>query len=369
DPPAGAEARPHLLPAAADELAGVTAAAGQLWPAFALVTGLLLVGVVAEQDGLFASAGATLARVRLGPRSTFVLALGLVTVVTAVLNLDTSVFFLTPVLLHLARARGSSENPYLYAVVFMSNAASLFLPGSNLTNLIVLHHEQASGAAFFSRMWAAAITAALVTGGLLLLLFRRELREPDRPSVLDAVGLRVGLGAAAVAASAALVLFLRSPALPVLGVGIVTVALARVGRARVQAAVDVRMLGGLFALAVALGSLGRWWHGPASILESLGRWQTAAFGAFASIGVNNLPAAVLLTPEAPPHPRALLLGLNLGPNLAVTGSLSALLWLRVARSLGARPSARRYSVLGLAVVPVSLAAAVATLWLVAPGRL
>jgi arsenical pump membrane protein len=65
----------------------------------------------------------------------------------------------------------------------------------------------------------------------------------------------------------------------------------------------------------------------------------------------------------------LLIGLNLGPNLVVTGSLSALLWLRVARSLGARPSARRYSLLGLVIVPPSLVAAVGTLWLIAPGRL
>lgn len=64
-----------------------------------------------------------------------------------------------------------------------------------------------------------------------------------------------------------------------------------------------------------------------------------------------------------------MLGLNLGSSLAITGSLSALLWLRVARSLGARPSVRRYSELGLLIVPLSLGAAVATLWLVAPGRL
>ena len=75
--------------------------------------------------------------------------------------------------------------------------------------------------------------------------------------------------------------------------------------------------------------------------------------------LNNLPASVLLTPTPPEHARALLLGLNLGPNLAVTGSLSALLWLRVARSLGARPSIVTYSLIGLAVVPVSLAAALA----------
>jgi arsenical pump membrane protein len=324
---------------------------------------------VAEHDGLFAAAGAWLARLHTGSRLTFVLALILVVLVTAILNLDTSVFFLTPVLLHLARARGSSETPYLYAVVFMSNASSLFLPGSNLTNLIVLHHEQASGAAFLSRMWVAAIAATVVTGALLLFLFRRELAEPSRNAGPDPAPPRLGLGLVAVATSAALVLFLSSPALPVLIVGLLAVTLTHVPRARTLAAVDVRLLGGLFALAVLLGALGRWWNGPVSLLDSLGRWETAVFGALASVSVNNLPAAVLLTPVAPPHPRALLIGLNLGPNLAITGSLSALLWLRVARSLGARPSVGRYSKLGLLIVPLSLAAAVATLWLVAPGRL
>jgi arsenical pump membrane protein len=78
---------------------------------------------------------------------------------------------------------------------------------------------------------------------------------------------------------------------------------------------------------------------------------------------------VLLTPHAPAHPRALLIGLNLGPNLAVTGSLSAYLWLRVARSLGAQPSLRTYSAVGVVLVPLSLGAALGALWLVAPGRL
>jgi arsenical pump membrane protein len=59
----------------------------------------------------------------------------------------------------------------------------------------------------------------------------------------------------------------------------------------------------------------------------------------------------------PAHPRALLLGLNLGPNLAVTGSLSAVLWWQVARTQGARPSILRYTLLGLALVPLTLTAA------------
>jgi arsenical pump membrane protein len=171
----------------------------------------------------------------------------------------------------------------------------------------------------------------------------------------------MGIGAPAVAAAVVLVLVLPNPALPVLAVGIAAVALARAPRARILAAVDVRVLAGLFVLAVLLGGLGRWWHGPVSLLSSLDRWETAAVGAVAALVVNNLPASVLLTPTPPVHGRALLLGLNLGPNLAVTGSLSAFLWLRVARSLGARPSALRYSRLGVVLVPVSIAASLAAL--------
>ena len=70
---------------------------------------------------------------------------------------------------------------------------------------------------------------------------------------------------------------------------------------------------------------------------------------------------MLLAARVPAHPQALLIGLNLGPNLAVTGSLSAFLWLRVARNHGARPSARTYSLLGLVLVPVSIAASLAAL--------
>jgi arsenical pump membrane protein len=130
---------------------------------------------------------------------------------------------------------------------------------------------------------------------------------------------------------------------------------------RIAAAVDVRVLAGLFALAVLLGGVGRWWHGPASLLDSLDAWETAGAGALAALVVNNLPASVLLTPKPPVHGLALLAGLNLGPNLAITGSLSAFLWLRVARSLGARPSALRYTRLGLVLVPVSIAASLAAL--------
>ena len=87
-----------------------------------LVAGLLLVGHVAAEDGLFAAAGATLSRLPGGRVALYAMLLALVVGVTAVLNLDTSALFLTPVLVHAARSRGVEEHAFLYGAVFMSNA-------------------------------------------------------------------------------------------------------------------------------------------------------------------------------------------------------------------------------------------------------
>ena len=103
--------------------------------------------------------------------------------------------------------------------------------------------------------------------------------------------------------------------------------------------------------------LGRSWDGPAQLLNGAGRWGTAAIGGVAAIAVNNLPAAVLLSARPLAHPRALLLGLNIGRNLAVTGSLSAYLWLKVSRQLGQRPSIAAFTRRGALLAPLALVSA------------
>jgi len=89
--------------------------------------------------------------------------------------------------------------------------------------------------------------------------------------------------------------------------------------------------------------------------------HTAVVGAVFSVLVNNLPAASLLAARVPPRPFALLVGLNIGPNLFVTGSLAWLLWLRSAKSAGAHPSIARASLLAAVAVPLSMAAALGML--------
>jgi arsenical pump membrane protein len=331
----------------------IVASARQTWPPFVLVAGLLLIGAVAAADGLFEALGTRLARTRLGGRGLLVALLALVAAVTAVLNLDTSVVFLTPVLLHAARRRGLDERPFLYGSVFMANASSLLLPGSNLTNLLVLRSDPQNGAAFAAQMLPAWIIACTITAAFLTIAFRLV---DTKPAHTKPPPLRLGVGAAATLAAAAFILTLPNPALPVLALGLAATALRRL-----PPRLDSPALAPLFALAVSLGTIARLWHSPIQQLNSSGTWTAMGIGALASVLLNNLPAAMLLSAQPPTHPHALLLGLDLGPNLAVTGSLSAVLWLQAARTAGANPSISTYTRLGLILVPPSLTLALAAL--------
>jgi arsenical pump membrane protein len=342
------------------------AAVSQDWSPFVLVAGLLLVGLVAEEDRLFSAAGIAIARVAPNPFTLYLSAMSLVAVVTAVLNLDTSVAFLTPVLLHASRSRRLDDTPFLYGCILLSNASSLLLPGSNLTNLIVLGHLHLSGARFFYRMappWAAAVVATILLVGLVgmgsLRAARRTVSESPHPVV--------GLGAVSVAAVTVLVLVLRSPAPYVGAVGLLAICIRIASRPeRVRAALEVLgvpVLLGLFAVAVALGTLGRSWTSPATWIGRLGTWETAFLAAGISILVNNLPAASFLAARVPAHPFALLLGLDIGPNLFVTGSLAWIVWFRAARTTGARPSLQKAGVLGVSAGLLALVAAAAVLGL------
>lgn len=337
-------------------------AAQQTWPSFVLVAGLLLVGRVDHAEGLFERAASSLDRLAGGTRVLFVASCGAVVVVTAVLNLDTAVVFLTPVLVLAARRRGADERPFLFAAVFMANASSLFLPGSNLTNLLVLAEHPVSGATFASRMLPAASAAVIATTAGLLVLYRVPLGRRSAPTVGDAPrpASRVSRFALAVtAAAAALTVVLARPALAVLALGVVAGAteVAR-GRLSVRAmlnALGAPVLAALFCLSVALGVLTREWAAPAHLLAHAGRWGTAAIGAGAAVLVNNLPAAALRAPCRAPagvarrtQPRT---------QSRVTGSLSAYLWYRTARQHAIRPSLREFSRCGVLLAPAAVVAA------------
>ncbi len=350
-----------------------------------------MIGLVANRDGLFAWGGARLEALPGGGLALLGAALLLDAVVTAILNLDTAVVFLTPVLVFAARRRRVGVEPFLYGCVFMANASSLFLPGSNLTNLLVLDaHGGGSGASFAAKMFPIAITAAVVTAIGIAFLFRRSLKGPPAvsshlsPTVVDKCERMPGDGAAvagtvaggtarlpvlvlgpgllATAAAVVLVLVLRRPALAVLAVGLLAVAVellrSRISLADVWRVVGPPSLAAAFVLTVALGTLARHWDGPAELIGGASGPETAGLAALSTIFVNNLPAAALYSAHAVDHSRMLLLGLNVGPNLAVTGALSALLWFRAAREVDARPSLLEFSRRGIPLALIAIGAAI-----------
>ena len=353
-----------LVAAVAANAAAARAAAGQVWSPFVLVAGLLLIGLAADEDGLFATAGHFLARVAPAGPVLFLGATLMIAVVTALLNLDTAVAFLTPVLVYTARSRGGGEAPLLYGCILLANAGSLFLPGSNLTNLIVLGHLHLTGGQFLAHMWPSGLGAVAVTAAVVGLMERGSLRlrapQPAPPERMVA-----GLGLLAVSAATVLIVALRSPALPVAAIGVAVMGIRVLrGRERPQRVVEmlgVPILVGLFGVAVGLGTLGRAWSGPAALLSHLDIWGTGLVAAGSAVLVNNLPAASLLAARPPAHPFALLIGLNIGPNFFITGSLAWFLWLRAARTAGAAPALPRATRLGVLAAPPAMIAALALL--------
>lgn len=346
-------------------------AASQAWPPFVLVSGLLVVGALASRAGLFDALGHHLGGLGRSPTAVLCSALAVVAVTTALLNLDTAAAFLTPIVVLAARRRQLPEAAFLYGALFMTNAASLLLPGSNLTNLLILGHEHVSGATFAARMAPAWVAAVTVTLAIVVVRWRADLGA--RTARRDAeVAPAIPLGALVlVAGTGALIVVLASSAVPVFVVAAVAcvIALAR-GRIRVADvvdAVDPLVLAALFGVVVALGTLARSSDAPSRAFGSTGAPATMTIAAIATVFVNNLPAAALFGARSIPHPRALLLGLNLGPNLAVTGSLSAFVWMKAARSVGARPDWRTVTAVGIVLVPFSLAAAGLATHLLAPS--
>jgi arsenical pump membrane protein len=236
----------------------------------------------------------------------------------------------------------------------MSNSASTLLPGSNLTNMLVLHAAGGSGVERAGSMLPVWLVGCTLTGAVVAAAFwPRRTAAPLRGAVPQA---RIGPGAAASVAAAGLVMALPNPALPILGLGLA--AAARRGRLR---SIVTPWVPTLFVVSVVVGTMAHAYAAPWRAFGRLDPWTTAFAGAGAAVAVNNLPAAMLLSAGAPGHPAALLIGLDLGPNLAVTGSLSAVLWLRAARTAGAQPSLRTLSALGLALVPITLAGSLAVL--------
>jgi arsenical pump membrane protein len=84
--------------------------------------------------------------------------------------------------------------------------------------------------------------------------------------------------------------------------------------------------------------------------------------------VNNIPATLILLPVVAGFGYgpvlAMLIGVNIGPNLTQVGSLATLLWRRVLRTEGVELSQAEFIRLGLLSVPPALLVTTSVLWFV-----
>jgi arsenical pump membrane protein len=359
----------------------------RLWPVVAFLAAVLALAEMCAEEGLFTAVGGLVAR-RAHGRPVPLLAgvFGAAAVTTAVLSLDTTVVLLTPVVLVAARRASVSPRPALYACAHLSNSASLLLPVSNLTNLLALAVVPVSFARFGALMTLPWLTALAVEWLAFRWLFRADLAAPSTPGEREPVaGEPVDLPWFAVAVVAAtLAGFVVTSFLDVApawaaATGALLLVVKRLLQRRTTAVRAVQAAAPVFCLFVlALGVVVRAASDrglgdvAADLLpsgSSLPALLGVAFVAAAAANVlNNLPATLLLLPVAagggPGRALAVLVGVDLGPNLTYVGSLATLLWRRaLGRSQVAVPQLREWTVLAVASVPASLIGATVALWL------
>ena len=354
---------------------------GHLFPVVAFLAAVLVISELCDADGLFRYAGALMAaRSRGDAHRLLVFVFALAAGVTAVLSLDATVVLLTPVVFATASRMGVRPKPHAYACTNLANAGSLLLPVSNLTNLLAM---SAAGLTFvsFAGLMALPWLAVLAVEYLAFrLFFASELSipgtNPEPPQVpplprFSAIVLAATL-AGFVAAS---LVHIEAAWVALAGALVMLVRAVRVKQVTVRDLPGFINLGflafvlclGIVVTAVVEGGLG------AAIgrivpsggsLVSLLLW--AGLAALLANLVNNLPAVLVLLPFASESGAgavlAVLIGVNVGPNLTYVGSLATLLWRRIVHAHDHETPIQEFTLLGLLATPVAIVVGVLALW-------
>ena len=353
------------------------AVADRVWPILLFVVAVTVVAELASRAGLFDVVAARLARIARGRTAwLWVLVVALATVATAFLSLDTTAVLLTPVVVAMAVARKLDPLPFAFVTVVLANTASLFLPVSNLTNLLA---SDALGGhdpvAFLALLGPSALIAVAVSVVVLTVVFLRKLPKtyPDAasPAVADPVLLRVS--AVVTVALLPLLVIGLDPWMPALAAAVVLIVTFAL---RAPRALGIRLVpwsllvfaGGLFLAvgaleAVGIGRVTSVLAGSGDDLVSL--WQLAGVGALAANGINNLPAYLAMESVAgsPVRLAALLIGVNAGPIVTPWASLATLLWHDRLVAAGVEVRWSRFVLLGAVIAPLILVLAVLPLTL------
>jgi arsenical pump membrane protein len=362
-------------------------AIGDLGPTVGFLAALLVLAEGCRRQGLFDAMGGLMAAGARGrPRRLLALVFVVAATVTAVLSLDATVVLLTPIVLATAARLRTDPRPHVYACSHLANSASLLLPVSNLTNLLAF---QASGLSFtrFAGLMALPTAGAVAVEWVVLTRFfavdlgrprRARAGAEERPPLPRFALAVVALTLAGFAASSLLGV---APAwVAAAGAAAITIPalVRRTTTARTLAlAAEPSFLVFVLGLGVVVRAASD--NGLASAARAVLPGGVAlpellavvAVSAILANLVNNLPATLILVPVAAPSGAAavlaVLIGVNVGPNLTYVGSLATLLWRRVLHVEDHQVELGEFVRLGALTVPAGLVVATVLLWFSAQG--
>jgi len=351
---------------------------------YLFLTGMMLLSEMARHYHVFdwmASVAAEHARGSAVRLFTLIYVVG--TLVTVFLSNDATAVVLTPAVLAAVRRSKAEPLPYLFACALIANAASFVLPISNPANLVVFRTQMPPllhWLASFALPSAMSIAATYV---VVRWCFRPQLRNGvaklEKRTYLTGngrlvlVGIVLEIGVLLVASAKNWDLGLPT-CLAALAITIVVLARARTNPLIVVREISwgvLPLVAGLFVLVEAMDLVGAMRLSAAALtwVERL----PAAAGALVTAGVvgvgnnvvNNLPLGLIAgstLKAAHAHgliADAVLIGVDLGPNLSVTGSLATILWLIALRREGLHVGAGTFLKVGVVAMPVALAFAIA----------
>ena len=346
---------------------------------YLFLTGMMLLSELARREGVFDWMAALAIRAAKGSR---VRLFGLVylvgIVVTVFLSNDATAVVLTPAVYAAVQRARTKALPYLFICAFIANAASFVLPISNPANLVVYGKTLPPLLPWLRTFLLPSVVSILVTYVALRFVSRKDLKggieDGGEPQSLSREGGRAAWGivftGGALIIASGFGLDLGLPTCVAALVAVLFTTKARVSSfgkiARSVSWSVLPLVAGLFVLVEAVDRAGalqevghalQWCAG----LPKLAGGLAASFGiAGLSNVMNNLPsgllaAGALQTLSVPPHVRdTVLVGVDLGPNLSVTGSLATVLWLIALRREGEQVSSWQFLKTGLIVMPPAL---------------
>jgi arsenical pump membrane protein len=352
---------------------------------YLFLTGMMLLAEVARSEGLFDWLAALATQHADGsPYRLFLLIYLVGTVVTVFLSNDATAVVLTPAVAAAVRtAKAEQPLPYLLICAFVANAASFVLPISNPANLVIYGSQMPPLLEWLPRYLLPSAVSIAATYALLRWTQRHALHQAIARQVPVPTLSSGGRIAAAGIAATAIVLLSTSAldiqlGLPTCVAGAATAAIVLLFQpAKAWSIVKdiswgvLPLVAGLFVLVEALNEtgvvamIGALLRDAAAHSEAWAAWGAGIVVAFGSNLANNLPVGLIggsvlqSNHIADQVTRAILIGVDLGPNLSVTGSLATILWLSALRRENVSVGVGRFLKLGAIVMPPALLFAIA----------